>query len=88
MAHVISNQDWMNRRRRTDYDYPWEEWLDGQARVIEIEHDLHPAHQADPYKFRQLVYSTSLRRGTPYGVRWHSSEKSMIIYPRGETNGS
>ena len=39
--------------------YPWDEWLDGQARLLKHGEDF----AIFPYSFRMLAYKTAKRRG-------------------------
>ncbi len=88
MAEIIERAAWMTEDRRPRYDYPWHEWLDGNARRISITSDLHPNHQTDPHKFRTLVYARSTTAGTPYCVSYNPGDDHVTIFPRSFRHGS
>ena len=87
MPEVIAKSEWMTLHKRPRYDYPWDEWLDGNARRISIKDDLHPNHQDDPHRFRVLVYARSTQAGTPYCVSYHADDGFLTIFPRRYRHG-
>jgi hypothetical protein len=61
--------------------YPWDEWFDGQTRLLEADTDFYTA----PDSFRSVVYITAKKHGMQAHVRIRPEGVYLRVTPREET---